>query len=474
MFLAIVATGGLGILISITIARIVGVEDFGIYSIVVSIQAIFVLAATFGLNSAIGKFVAEFRKRDPALVGRYAKTALVLGVWSSAISLVIYVMLAHVIGVDLYGEHAIVVLIPFSALVVVATAFHAFAVGLMQGFQRMKMLAYFQVGVPVVNIALVIPLVTVFGIEGAFISAIIAQLSVLVVGLYLIHSRLIPFWSGKVHIWKDEVARKLLNFGLPGVIAGLLVGPIYWIGNTELVLAKGFDAMGLMAVALVFFNALALIPQAIVIPLMPRVSELSVATLEQVGVTVAKALRYVALLAFPLSFGIALFDEQIVTIFYGGSYAGATEAMYLLVAAAYFTAIASIIGGMVTGLGRMWLGLGLNLAWALVFIGLSVVLVPAQGLMGLGASYAISYAFFVALDFAVVGRILKHNIASAIPPVLVSALLFLAGFLVRELAPDLKLILAPVLLAVGVLAALYVSRKDLNNIMGYIRSMVPL
>jgi len=473
MFLAIVGTGGLGILISITIARLVGVGDFGIYSILVSIQGVFVLAATFGLSSAAGKFVAEYRKRDPALVGRYAKTALVLGVLSSSISLVIYVALSHFIGVDLYGEHAIVDLIPFSALVMVALAFHSFAVGLMQGFQRMKMLAFFQVGVPIVNIAIVVPLVAFFGLQGAFISAFIAQISTLVAGFYMIHSRLVPFSRGEVHILKDEVAKKLLNFALPGVIAGFLVAPVYWIGNTELVLTSGFDAMGLMAVALVFFNALSLIPQAIVIPLMPRVSELSVTTPEQVGMMVSKALRYVALFAFPLSLGIALYDEQIVTFFYGASYAHTSDAMYLLVAAAYFTQTASIIGGMITGLGRMWLALGMSLAWALSFIGLTFLFVPAYGPLGLGASYAVSYAFLMIVDFAVVRGVLKQDIASAIPSVLVPAVFFVGGFLVFVLTPDLRLIVASIILVMGIIASLFVSRKDLNQIIGHIRSMLP-
>ncbi len=473
MFFAIVATGGLGVAISIIVARLVGVEDFGIYSIVVGVQSIFTMVAGFGLGAAIGKFVAEYRKRDPAIVARYIKTGLVLGMISSALSLVVYVLLARVIAVDLYSEQAIVSLIPFSALVAVSIAFHALVFGMMQGFQRMTMLAYFQVTVPIVNIAIVVPLVTMFGIQGAFISAFIAQASILLAAMYAFQRKVVPYTNAEVHLWKDEVASKLFNFALPGVMAGLLVVPVFWIGNTELVLTTGFDAMGLMAVALVFYNAFALVPQAVVTPLMPRVSELSVGDLDKVSKTVAMALRYSAILAFPLSFGIALFAEQIVTFLYGSSYSGAFEVMYLLVATGYLTATTTIIGGMIAGLGRMWLSLAINLAWAIAFVVLTFVLVPTEGLMGLGATYAISYGFLLVIGFAASVRLLRHDITSAIPLILGASMLFLLGFLVRELLPDSYLPLIPVLLVGGTLAVLYLGRKDLSSLKGYIRSILP-
>jgi len=474
MFLALVLWGGLSVLLSITIARHLGVTDFGVYSIIVGLQSMFGIAAGFGLGTAVAKFLAEYRRRDPSVIGRYAKTALVLAMITSSASIIIYISLSNIIGVGLYGEPEIVDLIPFSSLVVVTTAFYSLAFGMIQGCQRIRMMAAVQVAVPIVNLALIIPLMILLGTRGVFISYFVAQGLVFLVGFFSIETRMLHCVKEPIRIWGDDVAKKIINFALPGMIAGLLVSPVYWIGSTQLVLVEGFSAMGLFAAAFVFFNALSMIPQAVVIPLMPRVSELSVANMEQVDLTVSRALRFVALFTFPIFFGIALFDRQIITFLYGNAYSQASAAMYLLVVASYFSATLAMIGSMFTGLGRMWLALALNLVWALSFIILTVALLPWMGLVGLGASYALSYVLFAAVVFLVARGVLKHNIGSAIPSVVVAGVLFLVGFFVREQLSQSSSYLysAPVLLVAGILAMLYIMRSDIERARGYVRSIL--
>src|SRR5690349_3358073 len=55
---------------TIVIARLLGKEDYGAYGIVQSTFGMFGLFAGLGIGSTAAKYVAEFKRKDPARAGR--------------------------------------------------------------------------------------------------------------------------------------------------------------------------------------------------------------------------------------------------------------------------------------------------------------------------------------------------------------------------------------------------------------------
>jgi O-antigen/teichoic acid export membrane protein len=58
-------------------------------------------------------------------------------------------------------------------------------------------------------------------------------------------------------------------------------------------------------------------------------------------------------------------------------------------------ATGSALGSYIQAIGRMWLGLSINLLWGVVFIGLSVVSIPRFGSVGYMGSMALAYLISV-------------------------------------------------------------------------------
>lgn len=431
MLISMIIAGGFSFLISISIARSVDPEEFGVYSIIVNIQTVVALLAGLGMGTALAKFVAEYKRTDPVEALRISRIAIGLMMACSTACVVVYLALAGVIGEGLYNTPEIVRLIPLSALVVFSSASFTTIYGLVQGCQHFNLLAAMQIATPVVTLGLVVILVPSAGIAGALVAYAGGQGLLSLLALYQIEKSDLPFLRTQTPKADERLARKLVSFAIPAVLASLLVGPIIWISTTELALVSGFEEVGYFAVAMVFFNVFTTIPRAIVVPLIPRVAESETASLTEVENVTSKSIRATSFVMFPILFGVALFSGLAVSILYGGNYEPATKVIFLMMIACYLSALTSVIGGMITGIGRMWTGLALNIAWAAVFLVLTFLLVPERGTEGLGYAFAVSYGFLTVLSLMVSSRSFRVDLWKSFRIAGAGSAMFAAGFVIE-------------------------------------------
>jgi O-antigen/teichoic acid export membrane protein len=449
MAVALITAGVLSLLTSVVIARTVGASEFGIYSITVSLQGVLTIIASFSFGTAIAKYVSEYRVRDPMQSYKFFRTGLMLVLLFSTLTSVMYIVLADLIGNGLYREPGVAKLIPFSAMVVVSAAILSLVSGAAQGNHLMRLLSVMQISNSLMTLCIIVVFLPSVGIEIAFLAAFAAQMTV---SLAAIHRLRTGAFSGvRVVEERKQVnhLRLILSFAVPAVMGAVMVAPIYWVGNTLLALDAGFLALGQFAVALFFFHALSVLPSSLAIPLVPRLSEMSVLSRDKMDDVVSRALRAVSVLFFPLFFAIALFAREIIGVLYTSEYSDATEPVYLMVASGYYFALGVVVGASIVGLGRMWLGLGLNIVWATMFVALALLFVGPYGPAGLGLAYLVSYLIHLTNTIIVSERVLKLRIRRVFAPIGPAIVLFATGFLLATDTGALFIVLRFVLLAVG-------------------------
>jgi O-antigen/teichoic acid export membrane protein len=205
---------------------------------------------------------------------------------------------------------------------------------------------------------------------------------------------------------------------------------VFWIGNTLLTLDKGFEAAGFFAVAYVIFQSFILIPNSIVIPMIPKVSELMARSRDTVDNLVSKTVRTISIVLFPLAFGLALFAHYVVGLLYGSEFSSSDEAVYLMICASYFYALSALVGGLIAGAGRMWLGLAINLCWGAVFLVVALLFIPAWDVPGLGLAFAGSYAVLLVVSFFTSKHSLSVDLKTSYLSAASSAVFFVIGFIV--------------------------------------------
>jgi O-antigen/teichoic acid export membrane protein len=461
---SLVAAGVLSLLTSIILARSVSVTEFGFYSITISLQNVVSIFSSFSIGMAVAKFVAEYSVRDVKHALKFARTGLRLVLMFSTVTAIIYFALADPIGNGLYGEPGVADLIPFSALVVFSGAVLALASGVAQGNHRMKLLSSMQVSTPVISLSIIVAFLPYVGIRIAFMGLFAAQMTVALSAMYRLGRTGFPMgWSVEPDA-DTHYPKLILSFAVPAVIGVFMVAPLYWFGNTVLALESGFLAVGHFAVAMVFFQALSLLPNSLVIPLVPRVSEMSVHSREQIEPLISRSLRAVSVLSFPLFFAVALFSRDIVGILYGPEYYDSGEAVYLMVAACYYSAMAATIGAAIAGLGRMWVGLGLNMIWASVIVVTTLIAAPVYGPEGLGLAYAVSYGVHLATSMVVSDKVLNLRIRNVLVTIIPSIALFVVGFPPVTGVNELPVLVKLALLAVGTGLMVYLGRIEFRMV----------
>ncbi len=429
MFLSMAIAGVLALLVSVLIARWLVTSDYGLYSIVSSVQTVVLLLAMFGLGTATAKYVAEYRVHSEEQARRFAKSGLVFVLVVSSAICVVYVALSGVIGTGLYKAPAMVRLIPFSALDVLSYALFAVSVGIVQGCQKFRLMAGAQIAPPLLSLIMVFPLFHLMGLSGIFLAFALSQMIVTVVVLFVLNKYEFRFLRARLELHrKSDIVSMLFHFAIPTVLGGLVVTPVVWIANTKLTLDAGLSAMGYFAAANVVYVSLMQIPSAISVPIVPKVSELTVRSRDEIERLLGKALRTLSIALFPLAFGVALFSEIVVEIMYGSRYSAATRVVYLMATASYFYALSAVIGSFVTGMGRMWLWLGLNSLWAGGFLALVFIGVPALGAEGLALSYAAAYCVFLALTITACREVLHLSVKGVYVAGVSAAVFFVIGF----------------------------------------------
>lgn len=463
MLPALATSGVLSIVISISIARSVGVTEFGVYSIVLALQNVVVLFPGFSLGTAIGKYVSEYKVRDAPQAAKYARIGLELAAIVSLSAAAVYLLLADFIGHGLYHEPSVTELIPFSCLVVLSTALYATTFGIAQGNQLVKLMALMQVSNPATSLALILLLVNLVGTEGVFLGYSIAQTGIAIVAITYINSRRFSFLVPGRMTQSPGIVKTLLAFAVPAVIASAIVGLVYWIGTTDLALESGVEDVAYFAVAFVFFQGLALVPNAIMLPLVPKVSELSAIAHSMIESLMRKLFHAACVLQFPVLFAVAFFSGTIVQILYGSDFSAAGEFVYWMVAASYFYSLAVIIGALLMGLGRMWVGLALNVIWGSVFVALALLLIPEFGPLGLAGGFAISFGVHLVVSMLAARRLLKVDLGNVYVPVAMASIFFLVGGAVLFGPVEQGIIVQAVVLLTGIAVFAWLGRTEIPS-----------
>lgn len=403
ILVSLVVAGLLTQATAILIARLLGVEDFGIYSIIVRMQAALGIVAMSGMRIAMAKLVSQHLTSNPGSARYYVRIGFTVVTVSTSVCVMGYVGLSDVIANDLYDDDVIAVLIPYSALVIISTAYHSVIFGVVQGERRISLVTTLQIAPAVLTLVLVLALAPQLNLVGILLALFLGK-GIVSVGVFL---RMRDTYSAIPHADSQKNEGRIadvLHLSIPSMISTAIVAPILWLGSTELTISEGFEAMGLLAGSLFFFNAIQILPQAIVIPLIPRISDLSTRSKESAANMSVSAVRNAVVLLFPLVLFCCLFAEEVVVLVFGQGFSEAGVAMSCLSVASFFAAIASILGGTTAGLGKMWHSLGANIVWGISFTFLVFLLVPIIGLIGMGIAFVLSYLMTLAAYTIIVSK----------------------------------------------------------------------
>lgn len=378
---------------SVVIARWLGPENLGIYSILSQILNFAIAFGLFGLPLAAGRSVAECDRKDKKALETMIPSLLIFSLATAALISALLFAFSGRLAVGVYGEPRLVPLIRIGALAVFISLFGGVLRSVLQGLQKIVVLARLNVAIGVAGAILTLLLVMNFTLTGVVIrDASVAALSAAALAVTL--------WKvcgssglSLSPVFSPASIRSVFVLAWPVFLGSVLMYGGDLFIRSYLVLECGFERAGFFSISDNFFQMVYFIPQAIAMPMLPIITGMHSAEPHNLPRHAASVIKLTGAIALPAATALALASGPAVKFLYGEIYSGSLTVVFLMVFSAAVVAPAYIAGQVLLGAGLGGSILRLSGMQVVFNVCAGYLLIREFGLNGLGVAALLSSLF---------------------------------------------------------------------------------
>lgn len=398
--------------IAFLLARVLGAEQFGVYSLALSAAAIVSTISLIGMDDAVLRNIAVHasQKDEESLWGTLQLTAAFTTSMSIIMGVVLY-YLSEPIAEVIFSEPLLAPMLRLVALIIPILTLSEMLIFATRGFKRMDygVIARDFIQLPIRFILLVILTLINLNAFTAMITFGVADLTASIVLVYFLNKEFPlkrPIKSAKRDV------RGLLNFSLPFWFSDIL----NTVRNNIQVMMLG--SLSTIASAGIFtivnrVNLLSIITyRSVQTSIRPIIAELQAKDKwKDVGRLYQTSTRWALLVNIPMTLIIILFSEEILLIF-GESFVEGGVALVILAAAEFIKVLTGMSGTIIDMSGLNRLKMVNTTIQVVLAVGLNVYLIPRWGLMGAAVAVFVSIAIMNVLRMVqvyVIYRLLPFN-----------------------------------------------------------------
>lgn len=439
----------LSFLYFVYISRIIGPVDLGLYDPVKSLIPIFLIVIDFSLSVVLVREIA----RKPERVEEFL---------SNVLGLKIFFALIILLGMGLFTNFSnysslTKTILYLDGVVVVLDTFTLTFFAVFRGIQNMK---YESIGMIITQMATVI--IGVLGLRLGYDLRILFFAVVAGSVFNFIFSYLLLRKKLKIKIrlaWNKEIILSFLKIAWPFAISAILVKIYTYTDRFMLLAISGQKSVGWYVVAHKFTYALEFIPSAFAASIFPAMSAFYLTSKENLVKTFEKAMYYLMILAVPISFGIFVLSEKIITSLSGPVYTTSVLPLRILISGLIVIFLNFPVGAFLNACNRQKINT-MNMAIAVVVnVILNILLIKKFTITGAATAALVSGCTLFFLGLIRVGKIINYNKKILIITLLksfASALMmaFVLYILKSNVNIDIHLNSSPILKNIGALISL--------------------
>jgi PST family polysaccharide transporter len=385
-------------------AVLLGPAGFGLLGVYASVAALAQAVAGMGLSSSgVRQIAAAAGSGDEGRVARTAavlrRVSVVLGVAGAAL----LALLAAPVSALTFGTRERTLAVAALSLAVLFRVVSDGQGALVQGLRRVGDVARIAVYGGLLGTAAAIGLVAALGERGV-VPAVVAMAAATLVFSWWYSRKVTLAPAGDRPLAVGAEARALLGLGFAFMASGMLVlGAAYVV---RLVLARevGLGAAGLYQAAWTLGGLyVGFVLQAMGADFYPRLTAV-VKDRAECNRIVNEQAQVSLLLAGPGILATLTLAPLVLSLLYSAEFAGAVHVLRWICLGATLQVVTWPVGFVIVAEGRRSIFLAVELAYALVHVGLALGLVRAMGVDGAGMAFFGSYVFHALVVYPVVRR----------------------------------------------------------------------
>ena len=354
----------ISILVSAVMARYLGAEDFGYLYLASTFVRLGFLVVDWGQNGTLPANVARSRSR----AGEFLGSGLA---WRIVVAPLTYALLAtacHFLG---YPPQLQVAL-GLQALVSTIASVTAGCQDTVRGFERTDIAARTLVAQPLLNLAIIVP---VLALGGGLKGALLATAGVNALVLVFVVRNLRPVGVGSLRV-SGKTMKALLVGGWPFLFFGLTMALQPSVDALFLSRLAPPAVVGWHAAAVKLVGALVFPAAALVSALYPTLCRLHAEDQTGFRETARTALRTASLVVGPLAFGTFLFADDAIRIFSKASFGPAADNLRFMAPLILLVYFSMPLGSSLLAAGRQRAWAGVQTLCVVTSLVLNPLLVP--------------------------------------------------------------------------------------------------
>lgn len=404
----------LGVVLFIILARYLGPEDFGIYSLALSFYMIFSLISNFGLSNLLVKDIA----REKEIASKYIGSIIVIKSILSIACIILLMFLAWILNYQFKTTLAILI---YSIALIFSSHMETFS-SLFRAYEVMQYSSLINILRSIVGFILVLTAMYIqLGLLEIVGTQVISFFIVFIIFFYFTNNRFVtikPLFDGLL-------IKKLLLGALPFLMTGTAY--IINVKVDVVMLSKlGSESMvGLYSAANELIFTLFVIPNLLSTAIFPVISRKFKESINSIAEMCNLSSKILIALGVPMGTGILILSPQIIHLIYGQRFNDSIIALQILSITIILTFSRVVFSWALTAIDKVNLALTEYILCLILNIVLNIFLIPKYGLIGISITNIIVSVFGNIFLMYMLNRYIKgiSIIKSYFKPVIASVIM---------------------------------------------------
>jgi len=379
---------------SIAIARLLGSENYGLYSLSFIIPSMLILFTGLGVDQSLIKYVSEYSSKELySDVRGMFQASLLFKLVTGAFTTIIVYLLAGSLASNLLNRPYMTPLLQISSLLILFQALYTLCSNLFIGLGRASISGALATLQALVKVSLIIALLllgfqtwgAVFGHVSGYVAAAITGLSI---SMLMLRDR--NRSQGRRSIPQISHVKSLISYGLPLYASTIFTVMAQQYNNVVLAWFASNAQVGSYVAAINLSTIIMLVSTPIASVLYPSFSRLEVMGRDKLSKAFELAVKYSILLIAPTAMFVSAFSKDLVVTVYGEGFRSAIPYLSLYAAFCSIIPLLSVELSYFNGVGLPRKTLASTIISFLVILPLSPILAYFLNVIGVIIAIIIS------------------------------------------------------------------------------------
>lgn len=397
LLLGRIATGLFSLLLIAVIARKLGVDKFGAYTLALTIAGIFGVASDFGSSYLTIREVA----RDKAKTGEYLLNGTIVKILLNILFFLIFFVFVHYFYNTNFRSA-----IYLACVASIFGMFAQFYISFFNAYEKMHFTAILSSlqSILVSVVCLVLLLIGINRINYLFYGHIVVNVLMVLFSIVLLFKIISPQISNFDPGFSWRFLKRSIPFGL-----FFMGGVIYFQTDTVMLsIMKDQTAVGLYQAPMRLVITFEIIPSLLSTAMYPTICRTYVHSREEAGIIMMRALRYMLFLGLPIAMGMTFLSKEIIPLVFGDKFMPSVLLLQILSWIIPIRFCGHILGTTLSASDnqnvRAW-ATGLS---AFLNIGLNLILIPQYSYNGAAFASVITSGFLVIFYYYSIKKEFRH------------------------------------------------------------------